>query len=89
MSMYFLRWKKVDATIAPVIFILFFILTGLAFGYNFAVYNERNSYISAFISPLLFSLTIFIPPNSMVLDARKIVRNSDLTVFGWRGLLSG
>lgn len=74
MAIYFLRWRKTDVTIAPLIFLLFFIATGLSFAVNFFAYYERNSYISAFISPLVFCLTIFIPPNSLMLDARKIVR---------------
>ena len=75
MAIYFLRWKKVDATIAPIIFLLFFVVTGSAFALRFFIYEDRNSYISAFISPLLFSVAIFIPPNSIILDARKITRD--------------
>lgn len=75
MAIYYLRWRRVDANIAPTIFLLFFVVTGLAFAANFFLYAERNSYVSAFISPLVFSLAILIPPNSIMLDARKIVRN--------------
>jgi hypothetical protein len=79
MATYFLRWKKIDASIAPTIFLFFFVLTGLAFAIRFFIFDERNSYISAFIAPLCFSAAIFIPPNSITLDARKIVR--DLTIL--------
>ena len=75
MVVYFLRWKKVDTAVAPIIFLLFFFVTGLAFAFNFFIYGERQSYISAFISPLVFSVAIFIPPNSTTLDAGRIVRS--------------
>ena len=78
MVIYFLRWKKVDtSTIAPIIFLLFFVVTAAAFVLNLLVYDDRQGYVSAFLSTLAFSLTIFIPPNKLVLDADKITR--DLT----------
>ena len=79
MAIYFLRWKKMDAAVAPTIFLLFFIVTGLVFALRFFIYDERNSYVTAFISPLVFAAAIFIPPNSLVVDARKVVR--DLTIL--------
>ena len=74
MAMYFLRWRTVSATIAPIIFLVFFVVTGVSFAVRFFIYDERLSYISAFISPLVFSLAIFIPPNTVMMDARRIVR---------------
>ena len=74
MAAYFLRWKTATATVAPVIFFAFFLLTGIAFAVNFFINDERLSYVSAFISPLVFSLAIFIPPNTVMLDARRITR---------------
>src|SRR5947209_8184837 len=41
---YFLKWKRVDASIAPIIFLLFFVVTGLAFAIRFFIFDERNSY---------------------------------------------
>lgn len=78
MGVYFLRWRRVSATAAPLIFLLFFVATGLVFAVNFFFYGERQSYISAFIAPLIFSLAIFIPPNSAMLDAGKITRQLTL-----------
>ena len=50
---YFFRWKTIDTTNpAPIIFLLFFIVTGLSFAIRFFLYGERQSYISAFIAPL-------------------------------------
>jgi hypothetical protein len=73
------RWRTVDTTtLAPVIILLFFLVTGLAFAWNFIVHDQRQSYISAFIAPLVFSLAIFIPPNSFVVDARRITRGLTL-----------
>ena len=77
MVVYFLRWKKIEARISPIIFLMFFIATGLVFTINFFVYDYRESYISAFIAPLVFALAIFIPANTVVVDSSKIVR--DLT----------
>ena len=74
MTIYFLRWRTVGTTIAPIIFLVFFIVTGVSFAIRFFVYDERLSYISAFISPLVFSLAIFIPANTVMIDARRIVR---------------
>ena len=74
MTIYFLRWRTVGTTIAPIIFLVFFIVTGVSFAVRFFFYDERLSYISAFISPLVFSLAIFIPPNTVMIDARRIVR---------------
>ena len=82
MAIYFLRWKRIDTTVAPIIFLLFFVVTGVAFIANYFIYDERQSYISAFIAPLAYSLSIFIPPSSVKIDTSKIVR--DLTF-----LLSG
>jgi hypothetical protein len=79
MGIYLLRWQRVDAKIAPTIFLSLFLITGLAFALRFFVYDERSSYVSAFIAPLVFSATIFIPPNSIMLDARKILR--DITIL--------
>lgn len=78
MAVYFLKWKKIDPTAAAIIFLSFFVVTGSLFAFNFFVYEERESYISAFIAPLVFSLAIFIPPNTIALDARKIIK--DLTL---------
>ena len=78
MVIYFLRWKKIEARTAPLIFLVFFILTGLVFAINFFIYDYRESYISAFISPLVFALAIFIPANTVVLDAGKIIRELTL-----------
>lgn len=78
MAVYFLRWKKVEARAAPTIFLVLFILTGLVFALNFFVYDYRESYISAFIAPLVFALSIFIPANTVVLDAGKITRELTL-----------
>lgn len=74
MTVYYLRWRKVSTTIAPIIFLAFFAVTGISFAVRFFFYDERLSYISAFISPLAFSLAIFIPPNTVIIDARRIVR---------------
>ena len=74
MIVYFLRWKAVDTTVAPIIFLLFFVATGLVFAINFFLYDERESYISAFIASLVFSLAIFIPSNSIMLNSGKITR---------------
>lgn len=82
MAIYFIRWKKIDATLPPIIFLAFFLITASAFVANYFAYNERQSYMSAFVAPLVFSVAIFIPPNVATIDARKIVR--DLTF-----LLSG
>ena len=78
-GIYLLRWRRVDAEIAPTIFLSLFLITGLAFAIRFFVYDERSSYVSAFIAPLVFSASIFIPPNSIMLDVRKILR--DLTIL--------
>ena len=74
MGAYFLRWRSASSTLAPTIFLAFFFLTGLSFALRFFIYDERLSYISAFISPLVFSLAIFIPPNTLTIDARRITR---------------
>ena len=74
MAVYFLRWKTIELRAAPVMFLLFFVVTGVAFMLRFVIYDERNSYISAFISPLVFSLSIFIPANTIAVDARKIAK---------------
>ena len=80
MIAYFLRWKRIDTTaLAPIIYLFFFLITGLGFAVNFFIYDTRESYISAFIAPLVFSLAAFIPPNSLILDASKITRT--LTVL--------
>jgi len=72
---YFLRWKTIDATNpAPIIFLLFFIVTGLGFAIRFFLYDERQSYISAFIAPLAFSAAIFIPRNAIIMDERRILK---------------
>src|ERR1700722_19311754 len=79
MVMYFLRWKRIDTTTsAPIFYFFFFFITGLVFAVNFFIYDIRESYISAFIAPLVFSLAIFIPPNSLILDAGKITRTLTL-----------
>ena len=75
---YFVRWRQVSTDIAPIIFLFFFLATGAAFAINFFVYDERQSYISAFISPLVFSLALFIPPNTLVIDAGRITRQLTL-----------
>jgi hypothetical protein len=75
MATYFLRWKRVDVTLGPLVFLLFFVVTGLAFATRFFIFDDRDSYISAFISPLIFSLAIFIPRNTLVLDAGKILKD--------------
>lgn len=75
MAIYFLRWKRVDATIAPLILLFFFLVTASAFVANYFIYDERQSYVSAFIAPLTFSLSIFIPPNSIMIEARKILKH--------------
>src|SRR5580704_1375806 len=47
---YFLRWQEIDFTNpAPIIFLLFFLVTGLAFAIRFFIYDVRQSYVSAFI----------------------------------------
>ena len=74
MTVYFLRWRRVGTAVAPIIFLVFFVVTGISFAVRFFFYDERLSYISAFISPLVFSLSIFIPPNTVMIDARRIVR---------------
>jgi len=74
MAVYLLRWRTVDATTAPIIFLVFFVVTGVSFAVRFFIYDERLSYISAFLSPLVFSLAIFIPPNTVMIDVRRIVR---------------
>jgi len=80
MFFYVLKYKSIDLTnLAPIISFLFFVVTGLAFAFNFLIYDERQSYVSAFIAPLVFSLAMFIPPNAMMLDARRITR--DLTLL--------
>jgi hypothetical protein len=79
----YVRYKAIDAIVAPIIFLLFFVATGLAFAVNFFILDERISYISAFISPLVFVTAIFIPPNAMALDARRIVEGLTLLLtFG-------
>src|ERR1700719_2879896 len=75
----FIKWKKVDPSIAPIIFLLFFVLTGLVFAARFFFFEVRNSYVSAFVSPLIFAVALFIPRNSIMLDARRILR--DLTIL--------
>jgi drug/metabolite transporter (DMT)-like permease len=78
MAVYFLRWRRIDPTLAPILYLLFFVITGLVFAINFFFYDERESYISAFIAPLVFSLSIFIPPNSVIIDTGKITRGLTL-----------
>ena len=81
MVIYFFKWGRVTPTLAPSIFLLFFAVTGSVFALRFLFYDERNSYVTAFISPLIFCAAIFIPPNSVLLDARRIVR--DVTILLW------
>ena len=44
------------------------------FAINFFFYDIRESYISAFIAPLIFSAAMFIPKNAVALDASRITR---------------
>ena len=72
---YLIRWKQIDTTnLAPIIFLLFFIVTGLSFAIRFFFYDERQSYISAFIGPLAFSAAIFIPRNAITIDERRVLK---------------
>jgi hypothetical protein len=72
---YFMRWKIIDTTNpAPIIFLLFFTVTGLAFAIRLFLYDEHESYISAFIAPLVFSAAIFIPRNAIMVDERRILK---------------
>ena len=82
MAIYFLKWKQIDPATAPIIFLLFFVVTGLIFTWNVFVYDNRESYISAFIAPLVFSLAMFIPPKATTLDADKILRDLTLVLSG-------
>ena len=82
MAIYFIRWKKIDATLPPIIFLGFFLITASAFVANYFAYNERQSYMSAFVAPLVFSVAIFIPPNVAAIDARKIVKDLTLLLSG-------
>ena len=80
MFVYVLKWKTIDTTsLAPIISLLFFFVMGLAFALNFLIYDQRQSYISAFVAALVFSLSIVIPQNAIMLDARRITR--DLTLL--------
>lgn len=81
---YFFRWKTIDTTNpAPIIFLLFFIVTGLSFAIRFFLYGERQSYISAFIAPLAFSAAIFIPRNAIIMDERRVLKGlAYLFAFG-------
>ena len=79
MVAYFVRWKTIDAIFGPLIFLLFFVATGSVFAIRFFFFDVQNSYISSFVSPLIFSIALFIPRNTLVLDARKILR--DLTIL--------
>ena len=74
MMISFLRWRLVSPTIGQIIFLGFFILTGIVFAINFFFYDIRESYISAFIAPLIFSAAMFIPKNAVALDASRITR---------------
>lgn len=74
MAAYFLRWKNFSPSIAQLIFFSLFVLTGMVFAINFFIYDIRQSYISAFISPLVFCVAMFIPPNSVELDGHRITR---------------
>src|ERR1700691_4078841 len=59
MMVSFVRWRLASPTIGQIIFLGFFILTGVVFAINFFFYDIRESYISAFIAPLFFSAAMF------------------------------
>lgn len=58
MVIYFLKWKTVDVSIAPTIFLLVFVVTGFAFAIRFFIFDERN-----------ISIALFIPKNSIMRTA--------------------
>jgi hypothetical protein len=78
MAVYFYRWRTITPSTPHIIFLTFFVLTGIAFALRFFLYGERQSYISAFISPLIFCLAMFIPSRTIVIDGQRIVRTLTL-----------
>ena len=72
---YFIRWKKIELSLAPAIFLLFFMITGLAFAANLFIQGTRQSYVTAFIGSLVYSLALFIPAGAVALDIQRLTRD--------------
>ena len=69
-----LRWRAFDVNSrAPIIALLFFVVTAISFTINVIFYDERSSYVSAFTSSLVFAVAAFIPPSAIKLDASRIL----------------
>jgi O-antigen ligase len=76
MLMYLIRWKSFDtSTLAPLLALIFFLISSAVLLVNLAIYGEKASYASAFTSSLVFATAAFVPPGVIVLDGRRVLRH--------------
>ncbi|MCH7807182.1 MAG: O-antigen ligase family protein [Proteobacteria bacterium] len=69
------KYRTVDSrTLAPFIAIAFFLITFGMFIFNFINLGYKTSYVSAFISALVFAAAAFIPTRIYIFDGKKILR---------------
>jgi hypothetical protein len=59
---------------APVLALLFFIITGCVFIINLIVFGYKQSILSEFISSLIFAAAIVIPQSGIVIDIQRILK---------------
>jgi hypothetical protein len=79
--LYFFQFRTVDWTsISPLLALLFFVIAISVWAINWAVYDNKLSYASAFTSSLLFACAAFVPAGAFRLDPNRIL-NHLLIIF--------
>jgi hypothetical protein len=59
---------------APVLALLFFIITGVTFITNYTVFGYKQSNLGAFTSSLIFAAATVIPQSGLVIDVQRILK---------------
>jgi hypothetical protein len=73
---FFWRWGVFDlSSPAPALALGFLVITAGTFFVNLTLYGTKASYVSAFIASLVFSAAAFVPPASIVIEPRRVLRD--------------
>ena len=82
MFTYMCKWGVFDTTSpTPVLALMFFVITSATFVVNLLLYDTKASYVTAFTASLVLAAAIFIPPNSIVFDAVRVLKQLSIVFF--------
>jgi hypothetical protein len=73
---YLLTWQKLDLSSGgPLIVLFFFLATGTTLIAYYALHGEKASFVSAFVSALVFGAASFVPAKRLPVDSHTISRH--------------